>query len=100
MIDQALARKYFTGEDPIRQRSAITRGGHPSEWEIVGVVEDVHEGPLDVDPRPAEYFPINQTRDHYFSLAVRTGQDAGMLLPVLVNTFIRLTRTWACPTSG
>ena len=52
----------------------------------MGVVEDVHEGPLDVDTWPAEYFPINQTRDHYFSLAVRTGQDAGMLLPVLVST--------------
>ncbi|MGA8556711.1 MAG: hypothetical protein WB630_20050 [Candidatus Acidiferrales bacterium] len=44
------------------------------------------EGPLDVDNWPAEYFPINQTRDHYFSLAARTGQDAGVLLPVLVST--------------
>jgi macrolide transport system ATP-binding/permease protein len=86
VINQALARKYFTGEDPIGQRITDNEGGHPSEWEIVGVVEDVHEGPLDVDTWPAEYFPINQTRDHYFSLAVRTGQDAGMLLPVLVNT--------------
>jgi ABC-type antimicrobial peptide transport system permease subunit len=55
-------------------------------WEIVGVVDDVREGPLDVDTWPAEYFPINQTRDHDFSLAVRTGQDAGALLPVLVST--------------
>ena len=86
VINQALARKYFPGEDPISQRIANNEGGHPSEWEIVGVVEDVHEGPLDVDTWPAEYFPINQTRDHYFSLAVRTGQDAGMLLPVLVST--------------
>jgi macrolide transport system ATP-binding/permease protein len=86
VINQSLARKYFTGEDPIGQRIADNEGGHPSEWEIVGVVEDVHEGPLDVDSWPAEYFPINQTRDHYFSLAVRTGQDAGMLLPVLVST--------------
>lgn len=86
VINQALARKYFPGEDPIGQRIADNEGGHPSTWEIVGVVEDVHEGPLDVDTWPAEYFPINQTRDHYFSLAVRTRQDAGMLLPVLVNT--------------
>jgi len=64
----------------------MTRGDIRPQWEIVGVVGDVHEGPLDVDTWPAEYFPINQTRDHYFSLAVRTGQDAGMLLPVLVST--------------
>jgi ABC-type antimicrobial peptide transport system permease subunit len=55
-------------------------------WEIVGVVDNVREGSLDVDTWPAEYFPINQTRDHGFSLTVRTGQDAGALLPALVST--------------
>jgi predicted lysophospholipase L1 biosynthesis ABC-type transport system permease subunit len=34
----------------------------------------------------AEYFPINQTRDHFFSLAVCTRQDAGALLPVIVDS--------------
>jgi macrolide transport system ATP-binding/permease protein len=86
VINQALAKKYFPGEDPIGQRIANDEGGHPSIWEIVGVVDDVREGPLDVETWPAEYFPINQTRDHFFSLAVRTGQDAGTLLPVIVNT--------------
>jgi ABC-type antimicrobial peptide transport system permease subunit len=55
-------------------------------WEIVGVVDDVREGPLDVDISPAEYFPLNQTQDHSFSLAVRTRQDAATLLPLLVST--------------
>jgi predicted permease len=86
VINQALARKYFPGEDPTGQRIADNEGGHPTEWEIVGVVEDVREGPLDVETLPAEYFPIYQTQDHYFTLAVRTGQEAGTLLPVLVNT--------------
>jgi macrolide transport system ATP-binding/permease protein len=86
VINQALAKKYFPGEDPIGQRIANDEGGHPSIWEIVGVVDDVREGPLDVETWPAEYFPINQTRDHYFSLAVRTGHDAGTMLPVIVNT--------------
>lgn len=54
--------------------------------EIVGVVHDVHEGPLDVDTQPAEYFPMNQTRDHDFTLVVRTREDPGALLPQLVNT--------------
>ena len=31
-----------------------------------------------------------QTRDHYFSLAVRTGQDAGALLPVLASALQQL----------
>ena len=86
IINQILAQKYFPGQDPIGQRIANDEGGRPSLWEIVGVVDDVREGPLDADTWPAEYFPINQTRDHDFSLAVRTRQDAGALLPVLVST--------------
>jgi macrolide transport system ATP-binding/permease protein len=86
VINQALARRYFPSENPIGQRIANEESGRPSIWEIVGVVDDVREGPLDVDTWPAEYFPINQTRDPYFSLAVRTRQDAGSLLPDLVNT--------------
>jgi macrolide transport system ATP-binding/permease protein len=35
---------------------------------------------------PVEYFPINQTLDHSFTLAVRTSQDAAALLPMLRTT--------------
>jgi macrolide transport system ATP-binding/permease protein len=86
VINQTLARKYFPSEDPVGRKIANDEGGHPSTWEIVGVVDDVREGPLDVETWPAEYFPINQTRDRSFSLAVRTGQDAAAVLPELVNT--------------
>jgi macrolide transport system ATP-binding/permease protein len=86
VINQTLARKYFPGEDPVGRRIADDEGGRPSTWEIVGVVDDVREGPLDVETWPAEYFPITQTMDRSFNLAVRTGQDAGALLPELVNT--------------
>jgi len=86
VINQALAKKYFPGEDPIGQRIADFEGGRPSEREIVGVVADVREGPLDSDIWPAEYFSINETQDSYFSLTVRTRQDAGAMLPLLVST--------------
>jgi macrolide transport system ATP-binding/permease protein len=86
LINQVLARKFFPGENPLGQRIADDEGGRASLWEIVGVIDDVREGPLDVATSPAEYFPINQTRDHYFSLVVRTRQEAGTLLPVMVST--------------
>jgi macrolide transport system ATP-binding/permease protein len=86
VINQALARKYFPGENPVGQKIADDEGGRPTVWEIVGVVDDVREGPLDGDILPVEYFPINQTLDHSFTLAVRTAQDAGTLLPLLVST--------------
>jgi macrolide transport system ATP-binding/permease protein len=86
IINQSLARKYFPGEDPIGQRIADYEGGRFSLHQIIGIVSDLREGPLDVDVWPAEYFPINQTRDHDFILVVRTRQDAAALLPVLVST--------------
>jgi macrolide transport system ATP-binding/permease protein len=86
VINEALARKYFPFQDPIGQSIADDEGGVPSVWQIVGVVEDVREGPLDVGIAPTEYFPINQTGDHSFTLVVRSSQDASALLPVLVST--------------
>jgi predicted permease len=86
VINQALARKYFPGQNPVGQRIANDESGRPSVWEIVGVVDDVREGPLDVDTWPAEYFPISQATQRPFTLAVRTRQDAATLLPLLVST--------------
>jgi predicted permease len=86
IINQALASKYFPGRDPIGQRIANDEGGRPSLWEIVGVVDDLREGPLDVETWPAEYFPIGQTHDRFFSLVVRTRQDPGTLLSTLAST--------------
>ena len=86
VINQTLAKKYFPNEDPIGQKIGNSEGGHPSVWEIVGVVDDVREGPLDVETWPAEYFPLNQTRDHSFSLVVRTRQDPATVLTLLVST--------------
>ena len=85
VINQALARKYFPDQDPVGQRIADDESGHAAVWEIVGVIDDVREGPLDVETWPAEYFPLNQARQNDFTLAVRTSQNTGALLPVLVN---------------
>ncbi len=86
VINQALGRKFFPDEDPIGQRITDEEGGRPSVWEIVGMVEDVREGPLDTSIMPAEYFPINQTENQVFSLAVRTHLDPASLLPLLAST--------------
>ena len=86
VINQALARKYFPSEDPIGQKIGDYEGGIASEREIVGIVDDVREGPLDTDIWPTEYLPINQSQDHGFSLVVRTREDANSFLLVLVDT--------------
>ena len=90
VINQALAQKFFPGENPIGQRIGDSQGGHPSLWEIVGIVANVREGPLDADVSPVEYLPVNQTLDHHFNLVVRTRQDAATLLPTLVSRLHRI----------
>jgi predicted permease len=84
VINEALARKFFPGEDPVGQKIANDEGGRDTEWQIVGVVSDVHEGALDATVAPTEYFPLSQTGDSSFTLVVRTRQDAAALLPELV----------------
>jgi macrolide transport system ATP-binding/permease protein len=86
VINQTLARKYFPGQDPIGQMIDDDEGGRPSTWEIVGIVDDVREGPLDANVAPTEYFPLNQVGEHSFTLAVRTSQEGSTLLPELVST--------------
>ena len=84
VINEALARKFFPGEEPIGQKIANDEGGRDTEWQIVGVVSDIHEGALDAPVAPTEYFPLSQTGDGSFTLVVRTRQDAAALLPELV----------------
>jgi len=84
LINQALASKYFPGEDPIGKRLGDTSLSPKSITEIIGIVEDVKDGSLDSEIWPAVYYPFNQNSDTYFSLVVRTSQDEKSLLTSLV----------------
>ena len=85
MINKALARLYFPGEDPVGKKFGDTELTPKSLREIVGVVDDVKEGSLDSEVWPAEYDPINQNAESYVSLVVRTSQDEKLVLPALVG---------------
>lgn len=84
LINQALARKYFPGEDPIGKKLGDTDLSPKSITEIIGIVEDVKDGSLDSEIWPAVYYPFNQNSDTYFSLVARTSQDEKFLLTSLV----------------
>ena len=92
IINRTFARRYFGDEDPIGHKIADDEGGRPSVWEIVGVVDDVREGSQDEEIGPTEYFPINQTRDYYFTVMVRSWQNPGTVLPALVSAIRQLDR--------
>jgi macrolide transport system ATP-binding/permease protein len=78
IINRRLAEQYFAGEDPIGRQISV---GDSKMTEIVGVVDDIKEGPLDMAIRPAVYTPFSQTPDDDFGIIVRTAQAEGSLLP-------------------
>ena len=86
IINQALARKYFPGEDPIGKQIGDTELTPKSLKQIIGIVDDIREGSLDSEIWPAEYVPFNQNPSTYMSLVVRTSQSERSTLPALAAT--------------
>jgi len=84
IINQTLARKYFSGEDPLGKKIGDTKLSQGSLREVVGVVEDIHDGSLDAEIWPAIYTPFEQEPDNGFSVVARTAQGEGALLPAMV----------------
>jgi predicted permease len=82
IVNRAFTRKFFPGEDAVGKQIGQAEA-KPAPVEIVGVVEDVREGPLDSPVPPFLYRPFDQSPDSYFTLVVRTAQDEGSVLPAL-----------------
>jgi macrolide transport system ATP-binding/permease protein len=82
IINQALARKYFAGEDPIGKQLAYVSISRPT-LEIVGIMANIKEGPLDEAIPPVLYIPFLQEVQNNFTLVVRTAQSEQSLLPGL-----------------
>jgi predicted permease len=85
VINEALAQKYFPGEDPIGQKVGDGGLNPKTIREIIGVIGNVREGGLDEDVWPSEYDAMYQGPDNFFAIAVRTTQDEKAVLPVLVK---------------
>jgi macrolide transport system ATP-binding/permease protein len=85
VINQTLARQYFPGQDPIGKKIVHYDLDPKSMREIIGIVDDIKEGPLDSEIWPAVYYPLNQAPNAYFTLVVRTSQAEQSILPTLVG---------------
>jgi putative ABC transport system permease protein len=82
VVNEALARKHFPGEDPVGRRIA-----HGDGWaRIVGVVENVAEANLTDGPEPARYMlydqvPFYAPESNTLVVRTRSGAAAGVLEP-------------------
>jgi macrolide transport system ATP-binding/permease protein len=88
IVNQAFARKYLAGEDPVGKQ--IRYDESEPVIQIVGVVDDIKEGPLDATTDPALYTLFNQEPHYTFFVVVRTSQAPRGLLATLVGTIHRI----------
>jgi predicted permease len=88
IINQTMARQYFPGEDPIGKHIDFDDAQPPSE--IVGLVDNVKEGPLDQATRPAFYVPFDQEPDNSFFVLVRTSHAEESLIPAMAALIHKL----------
>jgi putative ABC transport system permease protein len=76
IVNQSLAQRYFANEDPIGKRvshiSANQNDGDPEQWEIVGVVSDVHHSSLTKAATPEIYLPYRQNSWGWGNFLIRT----------------------------
>lgn len=90
LVNEAMAQEYFPGEDPIGRQIGDLQLTPDSIAEIIGVVADVKDGPLDSAVWPAVYHPFNQSPDDYFSVLARTSQYEKSVLPAMVAAIRQL----------
>jgi predicted permease len=83
VINEALARLQFPGEDPIGKQ--IAQGSDPTDHPatIVGVAADVKQHRLNLDADSEVYFPQSQIGQSEMDLVVRTDGDPMALLPAV-----------------
>jgi macrolide transport system ATP-binding/permease protein len=92
LINEALAQKYFPGEDPIGKQIGDLQLTPKSLRQIIGVVNDMKDGPLDSETWPAFYRPFDQDPDDYFSVVARTSQNGQSVLPGMVAAIHQVDR--------
>jgi putative ABC transport system permease protein len=77
MINESLAHllwsEYPNGQNPVGQYIRI--GVNPQPVEVVGIVADMHQASISIDPRPGFYRPSAQVPPPTAMFAVRTEGD-------------------------
>jgi predicted permease len=81
LINEAAARRYFPGEDPIGRRVAVYQGGFNTGAEVIGVVGDVRYATIDSTARPDAYISYGQARLARMMIFVRTAGDPAAMAP-------------------
>jgi putative ABC transport system permease protein len=85
IINEALAKKFFRGQDPIGQKLAFDKvPDSASVWRIiVGVVGNEHQVEMAAEPRIEIFAPVTQDTRSEMTVVLRTDSDPALLGPSL-----------------
>ena len=83
LINEAFARKYFPGEDPIGKTVDVAMFDQPTPTEIIGIVGNVRYESLIDDYEPYVYFAHPDLTYSFMTLVIRTDGDPAALAPAV-----------------
>jgi len=89
LVNRALAREFWPGQDPIGKRVAMS-WGDDLEAEVVGVVGDVRLTSLDTAARHTLYWPQEQVPNSFMTLMVRASGPPQALVPAVRSALAAL----------
>lgn len=80
IINEAMARRYWPGVDPVGQRLRFAFYSAPAEREVVGVVADTRQRTLDAPAEPILYVPHAQAPTGAMAIVLRTANEPRSVL--------------------
>jgi putative ABC transport system permease protein len=80
IVNQALAHRYWPNENPVGKHIAV---GRQPQAEVVGVVADVRNSGLSLEPQPQVYIPFPQLPWPSMNLIVRTASDPHAMIATI-----------------
>ena len=95
IISEAMARRFWPGENPIGKRLTPSFHFEQGAREIVGVVGDVKARGLDVDSAAMMYLPYKQSPRPYMSFVVRTASNPEKLIPTVSTAIYSIDKEQA-----
>ena len=89
IVNEAFARRFWPGENPIGKRFNFTTG----KWiEIVGVAQNGKYSSLAEQPKPFVYLPLAQNYESKVTLIARGAGDLNLLMAAIRNEIQGLDR--------
>jgi predicted permease len=75
LVNQAFAKRFLNGTDPIGEQFSSHPDNGPTHFEIVGVVTDARVNDIRAAAPPMAYFPISQHPGNLAGIDIRTAAD-------------------------